>query len=151
MEFSFLWWHWIVLGLILAVAEMTASGGFYIIFFGIGAIVVGTLAAFGLAGPQWVQVALFSVLSVGSLLLFRNRLLKILQIDPQAPAIDTLVGEIGTAKEDLAPGTVGQVELRGTSWSARNASNAVLTRGTRCLVVHVEGLTLDVTPEGAHS
>jgi membrane protein implicated in regulation of membrane protease activity len=146
-----LWWHWLVLGLLLALAELAASGGFYIIFFGIAAVVVGLLAGAGLAGPLWMQVLLFSALSVGSLLLFRTRLLRTFQLDPQAPAIDTLVGEIAVAAEDLAPGRVGRVELRGAGWTARNGSPAVLPRGTRCRVVRVEGLTLTVEPEGAHS
>ncbi|MFI5177835.1 MAG: NfeD family protein [Vicinamibacterales bacterium] len=148
---TILWWHWLVLGLLFVVAEMAASGGFYIVFFGIGAIVVGLLASFDLAGPVWMQLLLFSAISVGSLLLFRKRLLKWLQIEPQSPAVDTLVGEIGVAAEDLAPGKVGRVELRGTAWSARNTTNATLARGARCRVVRVEGLTVDVEPEGARS
>ena len=51
-----LWWHWLVLGLLLVLAELAASGGFYIIFFGIGALVVGLLASAGLAGPVWMQI-----------------------------------------------------------------------------------------------
>jgi membrane protein implicated in regulation of membrane protease activity len=98
-----------------------------------------------------VQLLLFSVLSVGSLLLFRNPLLRAFQRDPQSPAIDTLVGEIGTVADDLAPGAVGQIELRGTAWSARNAAAATLPRGSRCRVVWVEGLTLHVEPEGVRS
>ena len=148
---TILWWHWLVLGLLLAVAEMATAGGFYIIFFGVGALLVGTLSAFGLAGPEWVQLLLFTVFSVVSLLLFRSRLLTWLQVEPQRPPMDTLVGEIGVTKEDLAPGGVGQVELRGTAWSGRNAGGAVLARGARCRVVRVEGLMLHVEPEGVRS
>jgi len=145
------WWYWLVLGLLLVVAEMATAGGFYIIFFGIGATVVGLLASFDLAGPLWTQLLLFSAISVGSLLLFRRRLLTWLQKEPQSPPVDALVGEIGVASEDLAPGTVGRVELRGTPWSARNTTNAVLARGARIRVVKVDGLTVDVEPEGARS
>jgi membrane protein implicated in regulation of membrane protease activity len=133
------------------VAEMATAGGFYIIFFGIGAIVVGLLASFDLAGPLWVQLLLFSAMSVGSLLIFRRRLLKWLQMEPQSPAVDALVGEVGVASEDLAPGKIGRVELRGTPWSARNMTSAVLARGARCRVVRVDGLTVEVEPEGARS
>ena len=45
-----LWWHWLVLGLVLLAAELASAGGFYIIFFGVGALVVGVLAALGAAG-----------------------------------------------------------------------------------------------------
>ena len=43
-----LWWHWLVLGLLLVLAELAASGGFYIIFFGIAALIVGCWRA-----PVW--------------------------------------------------------------------------------------------------
>jgi len=143
------WWHWVVLGLVLAVAEIASAGGFYIIFFGFGAIVVGILSAIGLAGPEWVQLLLFAALSVTSLAVFRSPLMKRMQVNPQAPPIDTLVGEIGTAAEDLRPGAVGRVELRGTAWTARNRTHHTVHLGTRVRVVGVEGLTIDVEPEGA--
>jgi membrane protein implicated in regulation of membrane protease activity len=151
MTFSMLWWHWIVLGLLLAVAEIAAAGGFYVIFFGIGALVVGALSAFDLAGPLWMQIVLFSMVSLLGLALFRGRLLRMFQSQPQSPAIDTLVGEIGTAAEELAPGAVGKIELRGTSWSAKNSSANAVAPGQRIRVVRVDGLTLHIKPEGAHS
>ena len=146
-----LWWHWLVFGLVLVVGEIATPGGFYLVFFGLGAVIVGLLTSVGLAGPLSVQVLGFSVLSVGLLALFRARLLRWMQGDPQAPAIDTLVGEIATAVEPLAPDAVGKIELRGTSWSARNASVATISPGTRCRVVRVEGLMLHVAPEGGRS
>jgi len=145
---TLLWWYWIVFGLLLVVAELAAAGGFYIIFFGIGAIVVGLLSLFGLAGPEWVQLLLFSALSLVALALFRGRLLHWFQTDPQHPAIDTLENEIGVASEDLPPGVVGRIELRGTVWSARNEASVVIPRGTRCRVMRVEGLVAHVVPEG---
>ena len=40
------WWLWILLGLLLFLAELTTPGGFYILFFGIGAVIVGILVGF---------------------------------------------------------------------------------------------------------
>ena len=144
-----LWWHWLVLGLVLVVAEMAAAGGFYIIFFGLGALVVGVLAGLGLAGPPWMQFLLFGGFSVAGLMLFRGSLLKRFQVDPQAPKIDTLVGEVAVATEDFGPGGIGRVELRGSAWSARNEAGVAVLRGARCLVTRVEGLMLHIVPEGA--
>ena len=45
------WWLWILLGLLLFLAELTTPGGFYILFFGIGAVIVGILVGFQAAGP----------------------------------------------------------------------------------------------------
>jgi membrane protein implicated in regulation of membrane protease activity len=144
-----LWWHWVVLGLFLVLIELAAAGGFYVVFFGIAAILVGLLASVHAAGPVAVQIILFSVLSVASLLLFRDALVSHFQGDPRALQIDQLVGETAIVTEELAPGSVGKVELRGTQWSARTSTGAVLPRGTRCRVTSVDGLTLSVEPEGA--
>jgi membrane protein implicated in regulation of membrane protease activity len=144
-----LWWHWLVLGLVLVVAEMAAAGGFYIIFFGIGALIVGALASFGMAGPVWMQILLFSLISVASLALFRSSLLRQFQPDPQAPIVDALVGEVAVVVEDVAPGGIGKVELRGSAWSARNEGSVALSRGARCRVTRVDGLMLHIVPEGA--
>ena len=74
-----------------------------------------------------------------------------MQHDPQAPPVDSLVGEIGVANEDLLPGAIGKIELRGAAWSARNRSAAAVPRGSRCRVVRVDGLTLMIEPEGVVS
>ena len=117
------WWHWLVLGLVLVALEMAASGGFYVIFFGIAALAIGGLHMLGLAGPAWFQFLLFSVLSVASLVLFRSPLMKWLQLDKPGRDVDSLVGEVAMPLDDIVPGAVGRAELRGTVWSARNATS----------------------------
>jgi inner membrane protein len=143
------WWYWLVLGLVLIALEMASSGGFYIIFFGVAAIVVAPLAATGLAEPSWIQWLLFSILSVASLMLFRNPLMRKLNLGAGAAFIDTLAGETGTALEDMSAGQNGRVELRGTTWTARNTGTTLLSRGHRCVVVRADRLTLLVKPEEA--
>ena len=143
------WWYWLVLGLVLIALEMASSGGFYIIFFGVAGMVVALLAAIGLAEASWLQWLLFSVLSVASLVLFRNPLMRKLNLGGGSPDIDTLAGETGTALEDMNAGANGRVELRGTTWSARNTGTTPLPRGHRCVVVRTERLTLLVKPEEA--
>jgi len=71
------WWIWLLAGLLLLLAELVTPGGFYIIFFGIGAIIVGILTGFQAAGPTWFQFILFSIVSVLSLWLFREKLLQL--------------------------------------------------------------------------
>ena len=151
MEFplELLWWHWIVIGLLLVLAELATPGGFFVIFFGVAALIVGPLAALGIGGPTWLQLLMFSVISVISLLLFRTRLLKSMQVDPQAPEVDSLVGEIGLLEGAIAPGQIGKIEVRGSAWTARNATASEIPRGMRCRVVRVNGLLLEVEPEGA--
>lgn len=148
---AIVWWHWLALGLVLIALELAASGGFYIIFFGVAAVVVAGLSLLGIAGPTWVQLLLFSVLAVVSLLFFRSPMLRWMQFDKGGDNVDSLVGETAVAKQDIPAGEIGRVELRGTSWTARNRSAQLLTNGRRCVVVGVDRLMLIIEAEGARS
>jgi membrane protein implicated in regulation of membrane protease activity len=137
------WWNWLLLGLVLLAAEMATPGGFYILFFGLAALIVGALAGLELLNTAWLQWLLFSVLSIISLFLFRNSLLVWMRAhEPVGQDVDSMVGEIAVLTEDVPPGGLGKVELRGTTWSARNAGQTVLTKGHRARVERVDGLTL---------
>lgn len=142
------WWHWLVLGLILVALELAASGGFYVIFFGIAAIAIGALHLLDVAGPAWMQVLLFIVISVGALMFFRKPVLRWLQPDGPGADADSLVGDIATPLEEIPPGAVGRAELRGTVWTARNRASVPLQKGQRCTVVSVDRLTIFIEPEG---
>jgi inner membrane protein len=140
------WWIWILLGLLLCVAELTTPGGFYILFFGIGAVIVGILVGFQTAGPAWFQFILFSALSVLSLWLFRGKLLELTRGRP-TDSVDSLVGEVAIPLEDISVNSVGKAEMRGTSWNTRNVGDQTIARGQRCRVERVEGLTIFVRAE----
>jgi inner membrane protein len=144
------WWQWLALGLILITLELASAGGFYVIFFGVAAITIGLLRLVNLAGPAWVQLLLFAVLSIGSLLLFRNPLLRWMKLDTPAPDVDSLLNDTAVPIEDIPAGEVGRAELRGTVWSARNNAAVTITRGQRCRVVRVDRLMIFLEPEGAH-
>ena len=143
------WWHWMALGLVLVVLELAAPGGFFVIFFGLAAIIVGSLVFLELGGPLWVQLLAFSVLSAALLLLFRNPLMRRMKLDRGTDDLDNLTGEPATALEEFAAGGAGRVELRGSVWSARNGGSAAIARGARVRVVAVDRLTVVVIPEGA--
>ena len=126
------WWIWVLGGLVLLVAEVTTPGGFFAIFFGAGAILVGALKALGWDGPAWAEWLVFTVLSVASLAFFRKPLMRRFSLSSGRPLVT----------EDVAPGGVGKAEMRGASWTARTAGDAALEKGRRCRVERVEGLTL---------
>jgi membrane protein implicated in regulation of membrane protease activity len=142
------WWLWVLVGLALLGVEILTPGGFFILFFGVAALVTGGLVGSGAVAAAWVQWLLFSALSVISLLLFRERLLATFGSgDASGARAAPVVGETAVLTEDLAPGAVGRAELRGTSWSVRSRDPGMLERGRRCRVVEVDGLTLWVLPE----
>jgi membrane protein implicated in regulation of membrane protease activity len=70
-----IWWHWVLLGLLLLGIEMVTPGGFYILFFGLAALIVGGLTGIGFAQDEWLQWLMFSGLAILSLLAFRSSLL----------------------------------------------------------------------------
>jgi hypothetical protein len=140
-------WIWVAGGLLLLGAEALTPGGFFIMFFGLGAIVTGGAAASGLVTGAPAQWLLFTVSSIAGLLFFRGKLLARMATPGPAPPVDSMVGEIAQPLADIAPRAVGRVSLRGTSWEARNESDAPLQANRRCRVVRVSGLQLGVVPE----
>jgi hypothetical protein len=142
------WWHWLVLGIVLVALELAASGGFYVIFFGVAALAIGGLRLLDVAGPLWMQILLFSLISVGALLFFRRPMMRWLQRDSAPGDVDSLVGETAVALDEIQPGAIGRAELRGTVWTARNRAAVPLRQGQRCTVVSVDRLTIFLEPEG---
>jgi len=142
-------WIWLLAGLALLVAELLTPGGFYVLFFGIGALVVGALGMAGVALSPVAQWLLFPAVSILSLALFRRPLMARFHIPTreQSAAVDTLVGQRGIALADFSAGSYGKVELRGATWSARNVGSRIIARGQECWVSEVRGLELWVSPE----
>ena len=128
------------------VAELATPSGFFIMFFGLGALTVGALARFGVAESGWSQWLLFSLLSIAYLLLFRGKLQARFQAPPP-PDVDSFVGVLAVPQGVIEPGAVGRVEVRGSTWSARNVASVAIASGQRCTVVSVDGLLLTVRPE----
>ena len=141
------WWVWVLVGLGLLAAELVTPGGFFAVFFGLAAVLVGVLVALGLSGPPWVEWLLFTAFSVLGVFFFRRPLMRRFRLMGASRAVDRLEGEVAVVLEDVAPGGVGRAELRGSSWSARASGALPLARGQRCRVERIEGLTLWLRPE----
>jgi membrane protein implicated in regulation of membrane protease activity len=142
------WWLWVLLGLGLLTFEVLTPGGFFTVFLGLAALVVGALVGVHLGGPAWLQWLLFSGLSVGFVLLLRRPLLaRGKKAARSLPPMDSLVGELATLLEDLPPGGVGRAELRGSGWTVRSEEPKALPKGIRCRVERVDGFTLWIRPE----
>lgn len=141
------WWIWLAGGFALLVAELATPSGFFILFFGIGAILTGALAAIEVVTTSTGQWFTFTALSIVSLLTFRGKLQARVEHSGPGRPVDSLVGEIAFPVETLAPDAVGRVTLRGTSWEARNEGGTPLGANQRCRVTRVSGLQLGVVAE----
>ncbi|HNP79874.1 MAG TPA: NfeD family protein [Nitrospira sp.] len=142
------WWLWAFLGLFLLGSEIVTPGGFYMLFFGIGALAVGALVGLGMIHSEWMSWLLFSVFSVASLVILRPPLRRLMTADRgNVSSVDTMGGETAIVLDDLPPGATGKAECRGSTWNAHNAGDKPLLKGQRSLVDRVDGITLWIKPE----
>ena len=146
-----LWWHWSILGLSLIGIEILTLGGlgnFYFLFFGMAALMVSGLTWSGLIEAAWLQWFLFAILGIISLLVMKKSLWNKRSLNGKdEPVVDSMVGEIATVLEPLEPQALGKVELRGSTWNARNAGEKILEKNTIAKIVRVDGLTLWIQAE----
>jgi inner membrane protein len=139
------WWAWLILGGILMAAELLLPTGFFLFFFGVGAVLTGCLQAFGLLPSFPSQGLAFIAISFASIVLLRKPLLAKFHFRNKLhSSVDSLIGQTAIALEAMAPQSTGKVELRGAAWSARNTGSEPIALNARCRVEQVEGLTLHV-------
>ena len=137
---------WFILGVVLLVVEAMHTG-VLAVFFALGAWVTAILMWLGVIESSWVQLAVFLVVSVASLLLLRKHLKRWLTglRHPAGTdaALDDFVGKLATVVEDIdSTRNSGKVEFRGTQWPAR--SDSPIAKGKVVRIVARENLTLSV-------
>jgi membrane protein implicated in regulation of membrane protease activity len=138
------WWSWAILGVLLLFSELATPGGFFLLFFGIGALIVSPLVWAEVLVQDSLQWAVFPVISILLLALFRKKLLARLPKGYNRSDTDSMIGGKATTIDALSAEGSGKVHFRGTSWSARNVSGSQIASGVECEVVAVDGLTLVV-------
>jgi membrane protein implicated in regulation of membrane protease activity len=96
--------------------------------------------------PFWGQWLLFSFFAIASVSFFRRQFYSKYrgEIPDRSEGVE---GEIALASELIAPGAVGNVTLRGATWSAKNVGEQPVAVGSRVLVLESVGLTLSVRAE----
>ena len=141
----FEWWHWIVLGIVLALAEL-AVPAFFIIWFGLGALGVGIALLILPNLSLATQLVLWATLSAALTALW-FRYLKPRTVSQVGSSSGALLGEIGVLVGELTPQSRGQVRfqkplLGADLWACY--ADTPLAAGTRVRVVAVEGSFLKV-------
>lgn len=141
----FEWWHWVVLGLCLAMSELVIPA-FFIIWFGIGAIGVGIalLIVPELSVPT--QILLWAGLSVVLVGLW-FRFLKPLTVSAVGTSSAHVTGEVGVLVADITSDNRGQVRfqkpvLGSDLWECY--ADTAIKAGERVCIVVVEGSFIKV-------
>lgn len=136
------WWIWTLIGFFFLALEFVTTT-LHSAFFAAGAFLVAILVAFHAGGPLWAQLLTFTIFSLATLLLIRPVVVHKLKLS-KTIVVDTMIGERAVALEDIAAAGFGKVEMRGSSWNARNVGPSALVRGQHSTVEKVEGLVLHV-------
>lgn len=143
---QFAWIVWIVLGVCLIVAEIFTLG-FFLFWFGIGALAAALVAFLGL-GIGW-QFLVFAVVSIVLTLLSRTIFSKYYSHNDEQlykTGVDAMPGQIGTVTS-ASKGSLqsGEVKVYGSIWTAFPEDEArPLIEGEKVEVVSVKGASIYV-------
>lgn len=141
-----MWILWIVLGVVLIIAEIFTLG-FVLLWFGMGAFGAALAGWIGL-GFIW-QFLIFAVISLALTSMSRTIFAKYFaQSDEDSPKIgmDSLPGQIGTVMIG-SQGALneGAVKVYGSTWTAfPSENNVTLNVGEKVEVIRVEGSSIFV-------
>lgn len=135
---------WCVL-LVLFIVTEAATAQLVTIWFAFGAL-VSVIAAVCKA-PLWLQIALFTVASVGSLMATRPLVKRVVTAKKQPTNADRCIGKTAIVMEpiDNALGQ-GQVSVEGATWTARSADYRPISVGDKVKIERIEGVKLIVSP-----
>ena len=120
---------WAVIGVCLLVLELF-SMTFVFLFFGISALFVALATVLGL-DHRPLEIVLFSVLSVLSIFLFRQKIRNSFKRTPQYALEETLVLKVNIA----ADGGTAEIHHQGAIFTAVNVSHVPLVPGDRARIV----------------
>ena len=140
-----LWWHWIILGIVLLIAEITA-GTFFMLGLGIAAIITGCIdllfeTSFTAELFIWITLCLISIAAWFTWVKEKT----ITQSGQSNYRLDTL----GTVTQEIKPHRRGTVlfdapVLGNTTWHATAKIN--IAKETRVKIVEINGQLIEVTP-----
>jgi len=141
------WWGWFVLAAaLLAIELFVIDAQFYLVFLGVSAGLVGLLDLAGADGalPAWQQWLAFAVLSIVTMVAFRDRVYQLVRKRTGHVEQRLTLGDRVVIPVRLEPGQSCRAEYRGSSWTARNVDQQAIDAGKEAVIAHVDGLTLHV-------
>lgn len=141
-----MWQIWLIISGICFIVEM-ATVGFFIFWFGIGAI----LSMFvSLVCPEniFLQSVVFIVSSVILLFLTKPLVDKFTKKDKKLETnAFSIIGKKGIVIQDInSTYGIGQIKVSGEVWSAKTLNNTIIEKGTEIEIIKIEGVKAVVKP-----
>ncbi len=138
-------YFWIATFVFLIIAEATTAQ-LVTIWFAVGAL--GALIANLLNAQDWLQWAIFVVVSIVTLVATRPLVKKFTGKKIQPTNADRNIGEQAIVLEDIdnTLGT-GSVNVKGVTWTARSLNGDLIEKGTMVVIHKIEGVKLLVVKQ----
>lgn len=140
--FEIVFWYWWVAAVLLLTVEMLAPG-FFFMWMAISAFIVGCIVLLIPAASADVQLLLFSVLAVVSILVW-NRMVKPIPAETDHPLLNKrgaqYIGRVFTLQEAIVNGG-GKIKVDDSIWKVRGKD---CSAGSRVRVIAVTGTVLEV-------
>ena len=136
---------WFVVGLVLILMEFIIPG-LVIVFFGLGAWITAIFVSIFPEMAFWVQMMIFTVFSVGALVLLRRTLKKRFfsnQEGAESEGLDDYIGQKAVVEKAIVGG-VGKILFKGVSWSAY--ADEDIPEGAKVTIIDKDSIKLKIKP-----
>ena len=137
---SLAYWHWLVVGVVLGIIEVFAPGAFFL-WLGISAGLVGIILWLVPALAWELQLLLFAVFSIASVVIAR-RYLKAHPLETDLPDLNQrgrqYIGRVFTLQEPVVNGR-GKIRVDDSTWKITCSD---CESGTRVIINGVDGVVL---------
>ena len=137
-----IYWHWLILAVVMIILEMLMPGA-YLLWMGVSAIFIGALMYVFPEMVFLVQILIFAMLSVISVVMYRSYRKKNPLVTDE-PALnrrgEQYIGRTFTLEEPIVNGE-GKIIVDDTTWKVAGMD---MSAGMTVRVVSVEGSTLKV-------
>ena len=132
-----IWWIWLIIAAVFVVGEIFTAG-FFLLWFGIGALLAGIAALAGLSSAwQW---GIFVVVSLVLFLISRRFAERFTKKQPPGIGADRFIGKRGIVLEQIDNDqNIGRIRVEKDEWRADSETGEVIPVGTRIEVVRVQG------------
>lgn len=142
------WWIWMAIAAAFIIGEIFTPG-FFLLWFGVGAIVASILAISGLGmGWQW---GAFLIIASVLFVISRRFAERFTKKQPSGVGADRFIGEKGMVLEEINNiKSTGLVKIRNEDWRADSDMDEIIPPGKKIEVVKVVGthLVVKIVREG---
>lgn len=140
-----MWLIWAAIALLCLLLELS-SGDFYITCFAVGAVVAAVVSV--IPWTLWLQIFVFAIVSLLSILLLRPRIVAALHKggEERVSNADALIGRVGKVTEAIPERGYGRVQIDGDYWKAESTDGAPIGEGIKVRIVSRESVIVTVEP-----